>query len=293
MQKIGFIGTGVMGKSMAEQLMDAGHTVHVYTRTKDKAANLLQSGAIWEQTVAEVAEKADIVITMVGYPTDVEEIYFGNDGIMAHAHPGSFLIDMTTSDPGLAEKIYQEATEKGLHSLDAPVSGGDIGAQNAELTIMVGGTQEDYAEVLPILELMGENIVLQGPPGAGQHTKLANQVAIASNMIGVAEAIMYAKQAGLDPVRVLKSIATGAAGSWSLSNLGPRMIKNDTDPGFYIKHFIKDMKIALQNAKKLGLDTPGLALSLELYEELAARGMEDRGTQALIKWYTRNWEETE
>ncbi|GAB2555956.1 NAD(P)-dependent oxidoreductase [Gracilibacillus alcaliphilus] len=285
MKTVGFIGTGVMGKSMARHLMEAGHPVHVYTRTKAKALDLIEDGAVWQDDAARLTQQSDVVITMVGYPQDVEGVYLGENGIIANANTGTFLIDMTTSDPLLAEKIYQAAAAKGLHSLDAPVSGGDVGAINAKLAIMVGGTPSDFEAMLPIFELMGENIVLQGPPGAGQHTKMANQVAIASNMIGVTEAIMYAKKAGLDPVRVLKSISTGAAGSWSLSNLAPRMIKNDTDPGFYIKHFIKDMKIALTNAKKMNLITPGLALSLELYEELAEKGLEDRGTQALIAWY--------
>lgn len=282
---IGFIGTGVMGKSMASHLMDAGHEVHLYTRTKSKAEDLLQKGAIWEETVESISQKAEIIITMVGYPHDVEEIYLGENGIIQNADSGSYLIDMTTSDPTLAEKIAEEAAAKQLYSLDAPVSGGDIGAKNGKLAIMVGGDEETFKDMLPIFEIMGENIVHQGPAGAGQHTKMANQISIASTMIGVCETIMYAKKAGLSPDKVLKSITTGAAGSFSLSKLGPRMIEGDDQPGFYIKHFIKDMKIALRNAQELGLLTPGLALSLELYEELADRGYEDNGTQALIKWF--------
>ncbi len=282
---IGFIGTGVMGKSMAKHLMEAGHKVHLFTRTKTKAQELLDAGAIWEESIASLAKKVEVVISIVGYPHDVEAIYLGENGLIANAQPETTLIDMTTSDPVLAETIFKEAEKKSLHSLDAPVSGGDVGAKNGKLTIMVGGKEEDFESMRPIFEKMGENIVLQGPAGAGQHTKMANQMTIASNMIGVSEAIMYAKKAGLDPVRVLKSISTGAAGSWSLSNLAPRMIKGDSDPGFYIKHFIKDMKIALANAQQMGLQTPGLALSLELYEELAEKGLEDRGTQALIKWF--------
>ncbi|QGH33094.1 NAD-binding protein [Gracilibacillus salitolerans] len=285
---IGFIGTGVMGKSMAKHLMEAGHKVHLFTRTKTKAQELLDDGAIWEESIASLAKKVDVVISIVGYPHDVEAIYLGENGLIANAQSETTLIDMTTSDPVLAEKIFKEAEKKSLHSLDAPVSGGDVGAKNGKLTIMVGGKEEDFESMRPIFEKMGENIVLQGPAGAGQHTKMANQMTIASNMIGVSEAIMYAKKAGLDPVRVLKSISTGAAGSWSLSNLAPRMIKGDSDPGFYIKHFIKDMKIALANAQQMGLQTPGLALSLELYEELAEKGLEDRGTQALIKWFEGN-----
>ncbi|MFD2656676.1 NAD(P)-dependent oxidoreductase [Gracilibacillus thailandensis] len=285
---IGFIGTGVMGKSMATHLIEAGYEVHLFTRTKAKAQELLDAGAVWEESIASLAQRVNVIISIVGYPYDVETIYLGEDGIITHAQPGTYLIDMTTSDPVLAETISQAAEKKDLHSLDAPVSGGDIGAKNGKLTIMAGGKEKDFEAMRPIFEKLGENIVLQGPAGAGQHTKMANQITIASNMIGVSEAIMYAKKAGLDPVRVLKSISTGAAGSWSLSNLAPRMIKGDSDPGFYIKHFIKDMKIALANAKKMGLQTPGLALSLELYEELAEKGLEDRGTQALIKWFEGN-----
>ncbi|SHN31719.1 3-hydroxyisobutyrate dehydrogenase [Gracilibacillus kekensis] len=282
---IGFIGSGVMGKSMASHLIDAGYHVHLFTRTKDKALELLNQGAIWEVTVASLAAKSDIIITMVGYPSDVENLYLEENGIINNAKPGSYLIDMTTSDPQLAEEIAKVAETKKLHSLDAPVSGGDIGAKSGKLAIMVGGTQQDFDTMLSIFEIMGENIVLQGPAGAGQHTKMANQINIASTMIGVSESIMYAKKAGLDPERVLKSISTGAAGSFSLSKLAPRMINGDYEPGFYIKHFIKDMKIALTNAKNMGIQTPGLALSLELYEELADKGLEDEGTQALIKWF--------
>ncbi|WP_058305805.1 NAD(P)-dependent oxidoreductase [Gracilibacillus massiliensis] len=282
---IGFIGSGVMGKSMASHLIDAGYHVHLFTRTKEKALELLNQGAIWEDTVASLATKSDIIITMVGYPSDVENLYLEENGIINNAKPGSYLIDMTTSDPQLAEEIAKVAETKKLHSLDAPVSGGDIGAKSGKLAIMVGGTQQDFDTMLPLFEIMGENIVLQGPAGAGQHTKMANQINIASTMIGVSESIMYAKKAGLDPERVLKSISTGAAGSFSLSKLAPRMINDDFEPGFYIKHFIKDMKIALTNAKNMGIQTPGLALSLELYEELADKGLEDRGTQALVKWF--------
>lgn len=282
---IGFIGVGVMGKSMAANLMKAGYTVHVYTRTKTKAEDLLMGGAHWAPTVKEIAEKVDVVITMVGYPSDVEEVYFGKNGIIENARKNTYVIDMTTSKPALAIRIYEEARKKQIHALDAPVSGGDIGAKNGKLAIMVGGDASAFEEVHPIFEAMGENIVLQGGAGAGQHTKLANQITIASNMIGVVEAIVYAKKAGLDPVRVLNSISTGAAASFSLSQLGPRMLKGDFAPGFYVKHFIKDMTIALESAKEMGLTTPGLALSLELYKELAEKGGSDSGTQALIKLF--------
>ncbi|MDI3480516.1 MAG: 3-hydroxyisobutyrate dehydrogenase [Tepidanaerobacteraceae bacterium] len=282
---LGFIGTGVMGKSMAANLLKAGYKVFVYNRTKSKAEDLIKQGAVWKDTAAELAAGTDVVITMIGYPKDVEEIYLSENGIINHAKPGSYLIDMTTSSPMLAKRIYEEARARGLYAMDAPVSGGDIGAREARLSIMVGGEPEAFETVKPILEIMGKNIVLQGGPGAGQYTKMCNQIAIASGMIGVCEAIAYAKKAGLDPLRVLKSIESGAAGSWSLSNLAPRMIKGDFAPGFYVKHFIKDMKIALESAKEMGLELPGLALALSLYEKLAAKGEENSGTQALFKLY--------
>lgn len=282
---IGFIGTGVMGKSMAVNLLEAGYNVTLYTRTKAKAEGLLSQGAVWKDTVKDLSQSADLIITMVGYPSDVEEVYFGSEGILENAQANAYAVDMTTSKPALAQEIFRQAAKKGIHTLDAPVSGGDIGAQNGQLAIMVGGKQEDFDHVSPIFNILGENVVLQGPAGAGQHTKLCNQITIASNMIGVAEAIIYAKKAGLDPVRVLDSITTGAAGSWSLSNLAPRMIKGDFAPGFFVKHFIKDMTIALESAREMGLTTPGLALSLELYQELADNGEADSGTQALIKYF--------
>lgn len=287
-RNIGFIGTGVMGKSMIRNLLKAGKKVHVYTRTKEKANDLLDEGAIWENTVADLAKKADLIITIVGFPQDVEEVYLSDDGILKNAKPDTFVIDMTTSNPLLAKKIYEHSKKRNIHCLDAPVSGGDVGARNGTLSIMVGGDQRDYELSLPILRLMGKNIIRQGEAGAGQHTKMANQIAIASTMIGVTEAIVYAKSAGLDPTRVLDSISTGAAGSWSLTNLAPRMIAQDYSPGFFIKHFIKDMKIALQSAKEMGLDMPGLELSLRLYTELAKKGEEDSGTQALIKWFNHS-----
>ncbi|WP_342453844.1 NAD(P)-dependent oxidoreductase [Ammoniphilus resinae] len=280
---IGFIGLGVMGKSMASNIMKAGYTVNVYNRTKSKAEDLIEQGANWKDTVAEVASSSQVIITIVGYPKDVEEVYLGENGILQNAKEGTYLIDMTTSDPSLAQKIYKEAKEKNMYALDAPVSGGDVGAREARLAIMVGGDEEVFNQILPIFQLMGKNIVLQGPAGAGQHTKMANQIAIASNMIGVCEAMVYAKKAGLDPSQVLQSIETGAAGSWSLSNLAPRMIAGNFDPGFYVKHFIKDMGIALEAAKEMGLSTPGLELSKSLYDELASQGEENSGTQALFK----------
>lgn len=286
-KKVGFIGTGVMGKSMSRNLMQAGFELAVYTRTKAKAEELIDTGAVWHDTPASLAASVDAVITMVGYPSDVREVYFGEDGIIHHARPGTYVIDMTTSKPALAEEIHTEAKDKGIFALDAPVSGGDVGAQNGKLAIMVGGEADAFQAVLPVFEAMGENIILQGPAGFGQHTKLINQVTIASNMVGVCEAIAYAEHAGMDPSKVLQSITTGAAGSFSLSNLAPRMIKGDYDPGFYVKHFIKDMKLALEAAKEMGMTTPGLELSLSLYERLAENGDEDLGTQALIKLFTK------
>lgn len=282
---IGFVGTGVMGKSMASHFLNAGYQVLVYTRTKEKAEDLLARGAVWKERISDLAASSNVIITMVGYPSDVEEVYLGAEGIVSHAKPGTFLLDMTTSKPSLAKRIYEEAKNKSLYSLDAPVSGGDVGAREARLTIMVGGDQEAFDSVEPLLQIMGKNVVLQGGPGAGQHTKMCNQICIATNMIGVCEAIAYAKKAGLDPTRVLTSIEAGAAGSWSLSNLAPRMIAGNYAPGFYIKHFIKDMGIALEAAKEMGLLTPGLELSKSLYEELAGKGEQDSGTQALIKWF--------
>ncbi|UQD51527.1 NAD(P)-dependent oxidoreductase [Bacillus methanolicus] len=282
---VGFIGLGVMGKSMAGHILKSGYPLVVYTRTKNKAEELLEKGAVWADSPKEVAKKANIIITIVGYPYDVEEVYLGEKGIIHHAREGSYLIDMTTSTPTLAVKIYNEAKKKGLKALDAPVSGGDIGARDGKLSIMVGGEYEDFLAVEPILSLLGTNIVYQGSAGSGQHTKMCNQIAIASNMIGVCEAMAYAEKAGLNPKNVLKSIASGAAGSWSLSNLAPRMIEGDFKPGFYIKHFIKDMNIALEEAEKIGLEAPGLSLAKSLYSQLAEKGEENSGTQALYKYY--------
>lgn len=282
---VGFIGTGVMGKSMAANLLKVGYKLVVYNRTKSKAADLINAGAAWKNTVAEVAAESNVVITIVGYPQDVEETYLGDQGIIRHARTGSYVIDMTTSKPSLAQNIHKEALSKGIHALDAPVSGGDIGARNATLSIMVGGDSEAFSNVKPLFDVMGNNVVYQGEAGAGQHTKMCNQIAIASNMMGVCEAVAYAKRAGLDPANVLKSIESGAAGSWSLSNLAPRMIKGDFAPGFYVKHMIKDMCIALESAEEMGLITPGLQLAKSLYDKLAAEGEEESGTQALVKLY--------
>ena len=286
--KIGFIGTGIIGKSMANNILNSGLTLYVYNRTKLHAQSLLDSGAIWKETVAELSSKVDVIISMVGYPKDVEEIYFGDQGIINNAKTDSTIIDMTTSKPSLAKQIYKEAKVHGINALDAPVSGGDIGAKNANLAIMVGGDKEIFEKMKPIFKLMGKNIVLQGNAGAGQHTKMCNQIAIASNMIGVCEAMIYAKKAGLNPETVLKSIESGAAGSWSLSNLAPKMLKGDFEPGFYVKHFVKDMNIALSEAKEMGFLAPGLKLSKELYDELVVLGKENSGTQVLYQLLDEN-----
>lgn len=284
-QTIGFIGTGVMGSSMAHHLLKAGHPLHVYTRTKKKAEPLIEEGAIWEDSVAELAKKVEIVITIIGTPKDVEEVYFGEGGLIENAKPGTYLVDMTTSKPSLAIEIYERAKEKGIHALDAPVSGGDVGARNAKLAIMVGGDEEDFEAILPIFQVMGENIVLQGKAGAGQHTKMVNQISIAPAMIGLAEALIYTKKAGLDPEKVLKTISTGAAASWNLTNYAPRILACDFAPGFAIKHYIKDMKIALESAAEMNLTMPGLELALKMYEELANRGEGESGIHALIKYF--------
>ena len=282
---VGFIGIGVMGRSMAGHLLDAGYSVHVYNRTQAKAQDLVDRGAQWQSSPGKVAAVADVIITIVGFPVDVESVYLGEDGVLAQARSGSLAIDMTTSCPNLASRIAQEAAAKGIEALDAPVSGGDIGAREARLSIMVGGSVSGFERALPLFEIMGKNIVHQGPAGSGQHTKMCNQIAIASGMMAISEAMAYAKKSGLQPETVLKSIESGAAGSWSLTNLAPRVLKGDYAPGFFVKHFIKDMKIAIESAQAMGLDLPGLQLAKKLYDQLASKGCEDDGTQALFKLY--------
>ncbi|MGM9540628.1 NAD(P)-dependent oxidoreductase [Anaerovibrio sp.] len=283
-RKIGFIGTGVMGSSMARHLQNAGYELSVYTRTRAKAQPLLDSGMKWCDTPAALAGDADVVISMVGYPRDVEEVYLGENGVLS-TKQGGFVVDMTTSSPKLARRIYEAAREKGIASVDAPVSGGDLGARNASLAIMAGGDETAFNELLPVFRAMGKTINYFGAAGSGQYTKMANQIAIAAGMLGVAEALAYAQKMGLDAMKVLETIETGAAGSWSLSNLGRRMLKGDDQPGFYIKHFLKDMRIAIESAEEAGLELPGLNKARELYDQLAGRGMEDKGTQAIIHWY--------
>ncbi|MDI1321002.1 MAG: NAD(P)-dependent oxidoreductase [bacterium] len=282
---IAFIGTGVMGRSMAGHLLKAGHTLHVFNRTPAKAQALLEAGAHWHDTPGAAAAQADFVISIVGFPADVEATYFGAAGVLAHAQPGAVLIDMTTSSPLLAQRIATAATAKGLGSLDAPVSGGDVGAREARLVIMVGGDAAAFVRAKPLFEVMGKNIILQGGPGAGQHCKLANQISIASIMMSWCEALTYAQKAGLDPARVIESIGGGAAASWSLNNLAPRALKGDFAPGFYVKHFLKDMRLALESAGAMQLSLPGLAQAKKLYDEVERRGWADSGTQVLLRLY--------
>ncbi|MDD3192455.1 MAG: NAD(P)-dependent oxidoreductase [Oscillospiraceae bacterium] len=287
MKKVGFIGIGVMGKSMARHLMQHGYEVSVYNRTQKKAQEILDEGAIWCASAGECAKGQDAVITIVGYPKDVEEVYFGAGGVIENAKPGAYLIDMTTTSPRLSQEIFRQAAAKGLHALDAPVSGGDTGAKNATLAIMVGGEKEAFDACLPLFEAMGKNIVYQGPAGSGQHCKMANQIVIAGTIAGVCEAIAYAKAQGLDPDVMLDTISTGAAGSWQLSNNGAQILKGNMDPGFFIKHFIKDMSIATEEAAQRGLDLGVLDQTLQMYRELEADGLGDLGTQALIRYYDK------
>jgi 3-hydroxyisobutyrate dehydrogenase len=285
LKKIAFIGTGVMGSSIVRHLLKANYEVTIYTRTKERATALITAGAKWAETPSEATAGAHIVITMVGYPDDVEAVYFGSPGIFEAGIEGQVLIDMTTSSPALAKRIASVAVTRNMASIDAPVSGGDIGAKNGTLSIMCGGDEAVFKKVLPVLEVFGKDIIYQGDAGAGQHTKMCNQIAIATNMIGVCEAIVYAEKAGLDPENVLRSISTGAAGSWSLSNLAPRMLQNDFEPGFYVKHFLKDMDIALAEAEQMGLKLPGLELARSMYHHLLEQGYGDNGTQVLYKKY--------
>lgn len=283
---IGFIGTGVMGSSMVRHLLKAGYHVNVHNRTKNKADALVEEGAIWQDTPAEVTKQSDVIITIVGYPTDVEETYFGETGILNAAKAGDIVIDMTTSTPSLAVKIYEAAKEKGVLALDAPVSGGDMGAKNGTLTTMVGGDQATFDAAEAILNTFSSKVMLQGVAGSGQHTKMANQIMIAGTMTGMTELMVYAKAAGLDIEKVIEQVGAGSAGNWSLSNYSPRILKKDFTPGFFVKHFIKDLKIALDEADKMGIDLPSTTLAKDLYEKLADKGIENDGTQALIKlWW--------
>lgn len=287
MKKIGFVGTGVMGSSMVLNLIKHGYELSVYNRTKSKADACIAAGAKWCDTVAECAKDKDVVITIVGFPKDVEEVYFGENGILNAAKKGAYVIDMTTTSPMLSEKIYKAAAEKGIYALDAPVSGGDTGARNGTLAIMVGGDKAAFDECMPVFEAMGTNIRYEGKAGNGQHVKMANQIAIAGAVSGVAEAVRYAIAMGVDVDTMLDTISNGAAGSWQMSNNGPKMAKEDYAPGFYIKHFIKDMKIAIECAETKGVTLDVLKQVCDEYVQLENDGKGDLGTQAIIEYYKR------
>jgi 3-hydroxyisobutyrate dehydrogenase len=280
--RVGWIGTGVMGSSMCAHLIAAGYQATVFNRTAEKTKTLADKGAKVASSPLEVARASDVVFTIVGYPRDVREVYLGEQGILAGARPGTVVVDMTTSEPALAAEIFEAARAKGVHAIDAPVSGGDIGAREARLSIMIGGEKEVAEALRPLFETMGKTIVYQGPAGSGQHTKMVNQVLITTNMIGVCEALLYAYKAGLDLNTVMQSVASGAAGSWSLSNLGPRMIAGNFEPGFFVEHFLKDMAIALAESRRMKLALPGLALSEQLYRAVEAQGYGRKGTHALL-----------
>lgn len=287
---VAFVGTGVMGSSMAGHLLSAGYRVIVHNRTKAKAEALLERGAAWADSPGDAAENADIVVTIVGYPADVEQVYLAEGGIVERAKPGTLLIDMTTSSPELAARIAEAATAKGLGALDAPVSGGDVGARNATLTIMVGGCEEDFSEARTLLSVLGRSVVHQGSAGSGQHAKLANQVAIAGSMLATVEMLAYAQSAGLDRAKVLESVSAGSAASWSLENLAPRILREDFAPGFFVKHFVKDLRLALDAAESNGATLPGLSLAKRLYELLQHEGGAELGTQALWLLYASEQE---
>lgn len=283
--RIGFIGVGVMGNGMVKNLLSHGYEVNAYTRTRAKALEALDAGAEWRESAADCVRDADAVITMVGFPPDVEEVYFGEKGILANARPGTLVIDMTTTSPRLAQRIYTEAADRGLSALDAPVSGGDTGARAGTLAIMVGGDREAFERAVPIFEAMGKSIRYMGVAGSGQHTKMANQIAIAGTLAGVCEAIAYARAAGLDVDEVISTISGGAASSWQLANNGPKSAHGDFAPGFFIKHFIKDMTLADGEARARDLPMPVLEKVLAMFRALEAQGYGDEGTQALIRAY--------
>ncbi len=285
MRKIGFIGVGIMGKSMVRNLMKAGFELHIYARTKSKVEDVIGEGAVFHDCIKDCVESCEAVITIVGFPQDVEEVYFDEQNILDSAAPGTYLIDMTTTSPMLAKKIYEAGSGKGFHVLDAPVTGGDAGAKAGTLSILVGGKKEDYEACMPLFEAMGTNINYQGEAGCGQHAKLANQIMIAGTLSGVCEALTYAKSKGLDLRVLLDSVSTGAAGSKQLDTFGPKILKDDYAPGFFMKHFIKDMKLALMEANRSGLCLEVLSQVLANYEILAAEGHGDLGTQALMKYY--------
>ncbi|MHB1315918.1 MAG: NAD(P)-dependent oxidoreductase [Christensenellales bacterium] len=283
--KIGFIGVGVMGKSMVRNLMKRGHEVSVYSRTKEKALDVIQEGAHWCDGIGSCVAEKDAVITIVGFPRDVEEVYFGKEGILANIRPGTYLIDMTTTSPKLAVKIYNEAIKKNACALDAPVSGGDVGARNGTLSIMVGGDRDVFEAMQPVLACMGTSILYEGRAGSGQHTKMANQIAISGAIAGVCEALAYAKKVGLDVDKMFQSISQGAAASFQMNAAIPRIEKGDFAPGFFVKHFVKDMKIADEEARDASLELRILQNVLQMYQALEEKGLGDLGTQALIKYY--------
>lgn len=287
MNKVGFIGVGIMGKSMVRNLMKAGFEVAIYTRTKAKVEDVISEGAIWRETVKDCVADREAVISIVGYPKDVEEVYLGEGGIISNAPKGAYVIDMTTSSPKLAVRIYEAAKAAGLHALDAPVTGGDSGAKAGTLTILAGGDREDFDACLPVFEAMGKNINYEGKAGNGQHTKMCNQIAIAGAISGACEALAYAKAVGLDEQTMLDSISTGAAGSAQMTNVVPRILKGDLNPGFFIKHFIKDMKLADEEAEAADVKLGMLEYVLGMYEELEKDGFGDLGTQALIRYYQK------
>ncbi|MCB5952162.1 NAD(P)-dependent oxidoreductase [Enterococcus sp. BWT-B8] len=286
MKKIGFIGIGVMGHSIVMNMMKNNLTVSVYNRTKSKTDDLVKEGAVWRDTPKDIVENSEIIFTMVGFPSDVEDIYFKKDGIFDADVTNKILVDLTTSTPSLAEKIGAEAAERGGSALDAPVSGGDLGAKNGTLTIMVGGSEDAYNEVVPVFKTFGKTVNLQGSSGKGQHTKMANQIMIAGTMTGMSEMLVYAEKSGLNLDKVIETLGGGSASNWSMNNYAPRILKADYSPGFFVKHFIKDLRIALDEAEKMNLKLPATKLAEELYTCLADKGFEDDGTQALIKlWW--------
>jgi 3-hydroxyisobutyrate dehydrogenase len=280
--RIGWIGTGVMGLSMCGHILDAGYKTTVFNRTKAKAQPLLDRGATWAASPGEVAGASDVVFTMVGFPQDVRDVYFSDRGVLAGVTRGSTVVDMTTTEPSLAREIYDAARSKGVRAIDAPVSGGDVGARNRSLAIMIGGDADAVESVTPLLAILGRNIVHEGAAGAGQHTKMCNQIVIAGTMIGVCECLLYAQRAGLDLEKMLQTIRSGAAGCWTLENLAPRVLKRNFDPGFLVEHFIKDMGIALDEARRMNLALPGLALVHQLYLAVQAQGHGRCGTHALV-----------
>lgn len=285
MNKIGFIGVGIMGKSMVRNLMKAGFALHIYARHPEKVSDVVEEGAHFHGSIASCVEDCEAVITMVGFPQDVEEVYFAPGNILDSAPRGAYLIDMTTTSPSLAERLYQCGTARGFHVLDAPVTGGDTGAKAGTLSILAGGCQEDYAACLPLFRAMGTNINYQGKAGCGQHAKLANQIMISGALSGVCEALTYAKAKGLDLPTLLRSVSTGAAGSKQLDAFGPKIMEHDFAPGFFLKHFVKDMKLASEEASASGLKLNILEQVLENYQTLEKRGLGDLGTQALMKFY--------